>query len=850
VVVDPHFRSRAEPGLLDALRSFLGASTLRLLQHGGLNVEFYGISDYNLRPELTAVLSIASCADTWAIHRILGQENCLQLAVTEADCPRLPARTALTVPLTERGGDVPQMVLDMKMSGALTWPSAVVLHDKSIDSYLLDRLLAALSVSTADTLPSSVMAYSLPSELSDWKRRRRVEEVLRSLPVAGLARLGERYLVLVGSELVGVVMDVARSLGMVHPLSQWLYVMGDAAYSSPVTLASLLHEGDNVAFVANYTTSRHQEDCQSGALCHGRELLHAFLVALDRSARDEQDLAAQVSDEEWEAIRPAAEERMALLLSHVRELLRATGSCGNCTAWRLRAADTWGLQYSEAPSSAREEEDEYWMLPQPRRSAVSAALVDVGWWRPREGLALQESLFPHAAHGFKGRNLPLVSFHNPPWQVIVSNSSGDVIAYKGVVFEIINELSKSLNFTYSVYYPHPDKPGLTGSTEFYTSAAESEVELNNEFSRNLSWDKIIMNVRENKVFMGAGAFTSTAERQRLVNYTRLINRQPYCMLVVRPRELSRAMLFTSPFTPSTWLCIFLSVVAIGPALNWFHRASPYYDVHSDGRPRRGGLYSVTNCLWYAYGALLQQGGAHLPDADSGRLVVGTWWLVVLVLVTTYCGNLVAALTFPRLEKSITSAEDMVAQGDTLSWGFFRGTPLIEHLKGSTEPRFAAILERGRTHEDEAEVLALVRGGTHVLIDWQVNLLQLMKKDFNECGRCDFSIVKVQDFVEENVAMVMSHDNPYLPIVNQEIRRMQQAGLIEKWLLDNLPKKDRCWTSAVGEANNHSVNLGDMQGSFFVLFFGFLLAGGLLLLECGWRGWHSAKEKKVIKPFVT
>lgn len=49
--------------------------------------------------------------------------------------------------------------------------------------------------------------------------------------------------------------------------------------------------------------------------------------------------------------------------------------------------------------------------------------------------------------------------------------------------------------------------------------------------------------------------------------------------------------------------------------------------------------------------------------------------------------------------------------------------------------------------------------------------------------------------------------------------MHKVGLINKWLVDSLPKKDQCWTNTQMEVTNHKVNLNDMQGSFIVLLLG-------------------------------
>ena len=74
------------------------------------------------------------------------------------------------------------------------------------------------------------------------------------------------------------------------------------------------------------------------------------------------------------------------------------------------------------------------------------------------------------------------------------------------------------------------------------------------------------------------------------------------------------------------------------------------------------------------------GGVHLPEADSGRILVGAWWLVVLVIVTSYSGNLVAFLTFPKYEDAVMNTEELLARRGYLSWGILKDTATEQHLK--------------------------------------------------------------------------------------------------------------------------------------------------------------------------
>lgn len=79
--------------------------------------------------------------------------------------------------------------------------------------------------------------------------------------------------------------------------------------------------------------------------------------------------------------------------------------------------------------------------------------------------------------------------------------------------------------------------------------------------------------------------------------------------------------------------------------------------------------------------------------------------------------------------------------------------------------------------------------------------------------------------------------------------MRFVGLIQKWMLQYLPRKDRCWNMKQTDVTNHTVNLDDMQGSFIVLLLGFVSGFVAVCLEFLWIKYKRSKQINVIQPFV-
>lgn len=139
---------------------------------------------------------------------------------------------------------------------------------------------------------------------------------------------------------------------------------------------------------------------------------------------------------------------------------------------------------------------------------------------------------------------------NPPWQILKVNESGEVVGYTGLVFDIIKELSNNLNFTFTVE--------IVNKT-VTRNDVEGSLEITNLSTNNIPTEFIDM-IRNKSVAFGACAFTVTEENKDLINYTIPISIQTYTFLVARPKELSRALLFISPFSGNVSIYFWMEFV--------------------------------------------------------------------------------------------------------------------------------------------------------------------------------------------------------------------------------------------------------------------------------------------------
>ncbi|CAG7834892.1 unnamed protein product [Allacma fusca] len=763
-------------------------------------------TDFTTIPDISILITILDCTETFALNTKVTElyGPVVHIAITEPGCPRLDSKSAITMTMAlfRHEDEVQQLIVDMRQQNALpNWKSAVVIHDLITGDEIVDSILESFK-SRVGISDVATILFTIDSRSHLKSLERQLEDVFRSYN----ARAGN-FLVVTPRANIEPALSLAKRMGLLKHTMQWMFLAPDkvttATHHWGYVAERIIADGVNLAFVSNGTSGI---GTYEQFFCNLKQMLFLLTQTIEDLATDEYNLYIQVSDEEWENIKSTRVERVWTIIqnatSDMDDLIQNVCQNTYNPSWKLDAAE---------------------------HGKYGKRVFEVGDWQTFKGLRLNDDVFPHIVGGFRGRKIKIASMHYPPWQIFSRNVTTGAPVYLGLIFEIVNHMGDTLNFTYEVL--EPQDGGTWGSENF-----------------DGTWNGMMRQVINEEVVLGAAAFTIRPEKSKVVNFTMVLEREAYTFMVNRPSELSRVLLFAEPFSKEVWLCIATSVLIVAPIFYLIHKNSAFYTVQR--KNTRRGLFQLKNCFLYIYGALLQQGGSQLPEAISGRMLIGFWWLFVLVTVTTYSGNLVAFLTFPRVEVAVNSFKDVVAFQGVSTWGFLAGSVIESYLKVSNNSEIIKLYRHAMKHPSVNETLLnKIRFQNHAYIDWKISLMLVMKEQFLKDGKCDFVLGREEIF-EEQIALIVPRSSPYLERFNEEIKWMLQSGLIIRWKGKYWPKKDKCSSLIATAAANRTVKIGDMQGSFYLLMLGFFIA--LLVLGIEYV-LHRRKQGKIIdsiKIFVT
>ncbi|EDW96190.2 uncharacterized protein Dyak_GE25033 [Drosophila yakuba] len=822
VVVDHEYMTIHGENILAHFEKILSDIVRENLRNGGINVKYFSWNAVRLKKDFLAAITVTDCENTWNFYKNTQETSILLIAITDSDCPRLPLNRALMVPIVENGDEFPQLILDAKVQQILNWKTAVIFVDQTIldENAVLVKSIVHESITNHIT-PISLILYKINDSLRGQQKRVALRQALSQFAPSKHEEMRQQFLVI--SAFHEDIIEIAETLNMFHVGNQWMiFVLGMVGRDFDVGAATInLDEGANIAFALNET----DPNCQDSLNCTISELSLALVTSISKITVEEESIYGEISDEEWEAIRFTKQEKQAEILEYMKDYLKNNAKCSSCARWRVETATTWGKS---------QENRKFRSTPLRDAKNRNFEFINIGYWSPVLGFVCQELAFPHIEHHFRNITMDILTVHNPPWQILTKNSHGVIVEHKGIVMEIVKELSRALNFSYYLHEASSWKEEYSLST---SAGSNESDELVGSMTFRIPY-RVVEMVQGNQFFIAAVAATVEDSEQKPFNYTLPISVQKYSFITRKPDEVSRIYLFTAPFTVETWFCLMGIILLTAPTLYAINRLAPLKEM------RIVGLSTVKSCFWYIFGALLQQGGMYLPTADSARLVVGFWWIVVIVLVTTYCGNLVAFLTFPKFQPGVDYLNQLANHKDIVQYGLRNGTFFERYVQSSTREDFKHYLERARIYGSaQEEDIEAVKRGERINIDWRINLQLIVQRHFERDKECRFALGK-ESFVDEQIAMIVPAKSAYLHLVNRHINSMFRMGFIERWHQMNLPSAGKCnGKSAQRQVTNHKVNMDDMQGCFLVLLLGFTVA---LLIVCGefWcRRFRASRERR-------
>ncbi|XP_042223943.1 ionotropic receptor 40a-like [Homarus americanus] len=455
---------------------------------------------------------------------------------------------------------------------------------------------------------------------------------------------------------------------------------------------------------------------------------------------------------------------------------------------------------------------------------------------------------------FMGREMTVAAVSNWPWFKLKYLEDGTPLPDAGIDVNVITTLSHKLNFTMRVVEPEDRGWGGPKPDGRITG--------------------MVGMVARHEANFAINEFSVTRLRETVVDFTNPYYLESTTLTSRAPKEKNRGLAIFHPFSYQLWILLILVTIFMGPLgylATWSHDhclqklrllvlgdgtvcvnenkvAENVIDISSKDVLVGGMSYSNQSSsksgrTWKAvmatysfnmFRSVLNQGNFIYAKAWPIRLVLFSWYAFCIIMYALYSGTLTAYLTKPTFEKPIDSLEDLeeATQGRLVP-AIQQGTSLEELLKTAEFGIFKRLWDTtdpSRSFPSGGkQAMDMVLTHDIVYISAKINSeIRAAQK-----GRNHFYHAR-QTFFPQSYGIVCTSGAPFKNRFDSELGKMVQAGLINKWMRDELEKLRKSMKNRDDQAESTvaggALSLDHLQGAFFILASGCFLSAVIFFLE--------------------
>ncbi|XP_071954989.1 glutamate receptor ionotropic, kainate 2-like [Antedon mediterranea] len=399
--------------------------------------------------------------------------------------------------------------------------------------------------------------------------------------------------------------------------------------------------------------------------------------------------------------------------------------------------------------------------------------------------------------------------------------------YEGYCIDLLEEIAKSIKFDYKI--------ALVPDGDYGTENVDG------------NWSGMVGELVKKNADLAVAPLTINYDRETAIDFSKPYMHLGISILYRVPEPQDPGIFsFLDPLSFDVWLYVLLAFVSVSMTMFVLARFSPYewFNSHpcNPEYDRVENQFNLLNCMWFAFGGLMQQGSEINPRAFSTRVLSGFWWFFSLILISSYTANLAAFLTVERMISPIQNADDLAGQ-TTIRYGTRDGGSSVAFFEESTIPTYKKMWDFMSSNRDEVLMTNYSEGINRVLTQKKYAfLMESTMIEYIVAENCK-NLTQIGGLLNSRGYGIGTQlGSPYRDEITKVILRLQEDGKLiamqNKWW-----KKEQCEREDSTKEDANELGLKNIGGIFLVLLFGLAIGVFLAFGEFLWKSRQNAELDK-------